>query len=85
MNDSIIDSKYPWYASVKKFTFEGDQEPFDWAMDELEYEIGNLGNDHYYICTAVKDSTGVIELDPAKYLPELDQYRDMITSTAWVE
>ncbi len=74
-----------WIINTSCYHYEGTSTPFDWAEGQYVYDIGDLGNEHFFICIAAGEEDVEPQYNPEIYFPELEKYREMIGYTAWVE
>ena len=74
-----------WIINTSCYHYEGTSTPFDWGEGQYVYNIGDLGNDHFFICLAAGVDDIEPQYNPDVYFPELKKYREMISNTAWIE
>ena len=78
-----------WIASTSCYHYEGSEAPFDWGEGQYVYSIGNVGDDHYFLCLPWNredvEAAGYDWDFAENYLPDYNEYRERIANTAWVE
>ena len=79
------DQEYGYVLSTSVYNYPGNDAPFDWGENQSPFEIGKIGNDHYFITTVYNCGFEEDKYNPDLYFPEINKYREMITETAWVE